>query len=174
MLKRILIATDGSENAGRAVALGSDIAGKYGAEVVLLHILMRDHLSDAMRDLARVEYHSDDKRFSEAIAMIPEGRFPIVDFLPRNAATEDEALQAAADYILGNAETVAKEHGVSETVKRTENGRPASRILEVAEEVGADMIVTGARGISDLKSMVLGSVSHRLVSTATIPCLTVH
>jgi nucleotide-binding universal stress UspA family protein len=155
------------------VKLGCDIAEKYSAEVVLLHVLLRDHLTDSLQELAQVEYHSSDKPFSEAIAAIPEGRFPIVDFIPKNAATQDEALAAAADYILGAAETIAKKHQILKILKITEDGRPAKRILKAAEEIGADMIVTGARGISDLKSLVLGSVSHRLVSTASFPCLIV-
>ena len=42
MIKTILVATDGSDHAEKAVDLAADIAGKYGAHLVLLHVLLRD------------------------------------------------------------------------------------------------------------------------------------
>jgi len=42
MIKTILVATDGSDHAGKAVDLAADIAAKYGARLVLLHVLLRD------------------------------------------------------------------------------------------------------------------------------------
>jgi nucleotide-binding universal stress UspA family protein len=58
MIKKVLIATDGSEHARKAVAVGSDIAATYGAEVVLVHVLLRDHLSEGLRHSAEVEYEA--------------------------------------------------------------------------------------------------------------------
>ena len=49
----------------------------------------------------------------------------------------------------------------------------AARILEVAKDVKADMIVTGARGLSDLKALMVGSVSHKLTNMAPVTCITV-
>jgi hypothetical protein len=38
-MQRILVALDGSEHSDKALDLASDIAGKYGAELVLLHVM---------------------------------------------------------------------------------------------------------------------------------------
>lgn len=43
-----------------------------------------------------------------------------------------------------------------------EDGRPASVIAELAEKVGADMVVVGRRGRSGVAELVLGSTSHEL------------
>ncbi len=56
MLKKVLIATDGSDHGTKAVAFGSDIAAKYEAEVVLVHVLLRDELSENLRHMAEVEH----------------------------------------------------------------------------------------------------------------------
>ncbi|MBD1549583.1 universal stress protein [Roseibium aggregatum] len=173
MLKRIVIATDGSEHAKKAVAFGSDIASKYGAEVVLVHVLLRDHLSDAMRELAEVEYHADAGAFSKAVSEIPDARFPLAQVLPKDAVSPGQALEAVAGFVLKEAEEIAREHGATNVSRRTEDGNPAARILEVAEAVNADMIVTGARGLSDLKALMVGSVSHRLSNTAPMTCVCV-
>ena len=54
-------------------------------------------------------------------------------------------------------------------------GGPAGEaILAVAEEIGADLIVTGSRGRGRLARTVLGSVSTHLVQNASSDVLVVH
>jgi ubiquinone biosynthesis protein len=53
-VQRILVATDRSETAERAVAFASDMAERYEAELLLLRVLLSDDgiLADAARELA--------------------------------------------------------------------------------------------------------------------------
>jgi len=51
---------------------------------------------------------------------------------------------------------------------------PSPAILTTAEEIGADLIVMGTRGISGFKHVMLGSVAERTVRLARCPVLTVH
>ena len=53
-VQRILVATDRSETAERAVAFASDMAERYEAELLLLRVLLSDDgvLGDAARELA--------------------------------------------------------------------------------------------------------------------------
>lgn len=175
MIEKVLIATDGSDHAQKAVEFGSDIAAKYGAEVVLVHVLLRDELSENLRHLAEVEYQAGEggKPLSESIAMIPEGRFPVTNLQPKSAQSPGAALRAVADQILTDAERRVHEHGVSRVSRQVEDGDPVKRILEVAKDVGADLIVTGARGLSDLKALMVGSVSHKLSHLSPVTCITV-
>jgi len=52
-------------------------------------------------------------------------------------------------------------------------GDPATAILKYAEDIGADLIVSGSRGLSKIKKLLLGSVSSRIVHEARIPVLVV-
>ena len=70
-------------------------------------------------------------------------------------------------------EPVAKqlrEAGVDVVVEMLE-GSPADGILRVADVRKPDLIVMGSRGHSDLTSLLLGSVSHRVLAHARAPVL---
>lgn len=56
-----------------------------------------------------------------------------------------------------------------------EMGSPANVIIEVAEKIGADLIVIGARGAGSLSRLAshFGSVAHKIVCRAPCPVLTV-
>lgn len=62
----------------------------------------------------------------------------------------------------------------AEVSARLAAGRPAEMILSVAEEEHADVIVLGARGLGLVKELLLGSVSHRILSHASCPTLIVN
>jgi nucleotide-binding universal stress UspA family protein len=50
---------------------------------------------------------------------------------------------------------------------------PSLAITDTADELGADLIVMGTRGLSGLKHVLLGSVAERVLRTARCPVLTV-
>ena len=56
---------------------------------------------------------------------------------------------------------------------RLEEGSPAERILEVATQEPADLLVVGTHGRAGLQRAMLGSIADRLVRQATCPVLTV-
>jgi nucleotide-binding universal stress UspA family protein len=49
----------------------------------------------------------------------------------------------------------------------------AETILAEADDLGADAIVLGTRGLTGLKSILLGSVSHGVVQHASVPVIVV-
>jgi nucleotide-binding universal stress UspA family protein len=50
-------------------------------------------------------------------------------------------------------------------------GQPAKEVVSEAQRLGVDVIVMGSRGNSNIKSLVIGSVSHRVMHVA--PCAVV-
>lgn len=54
-----------------------------------------------------------------------------------------------------------------------QHGDPANAICKAAEEVRADLIIMGTRGIGLVSEMLLGSVSHHVIQHASCPVMTV-
>ena len=67
---------------------------------------------------------------------------------------------------------VARAVGVPATT-HTASGAPAAALAALAEELGADLIVVGSRGLGSVRGAVLGSVSLALLRRARTPVLVV-
>jgi nucleotide-binding universal stress UspA family protein len=178
VIKKALVAVDGSDHASKAVALGADIAAKYDAELVLLHVLLRQELPRDLQRIAAAEHLvSGDGRRAPAAAA---AGLPVADLgsylnlAVDNSAMTEDVLRVLGKRILDNAESLALDHGVRKVAKRIEDGKPVDVILEIAKSVGADLIVTGARGLSNAKALVVGSVSHKIAQMSPVTCVTVH
>ncbi len=91
-------------------------------------------------------------------------------YLPDTAEMEKTAREHAAKILT---ETCEKLEGIcgGDKVSVTSDvlfGTPESRIVETAEEMGADMIIVGSHGYSRWERLLLGSVSDSVVNHA--PC----
>jgi nucleotide-binding universal stress UspA family protein len=61
----------------------------------------------------------------------------------------------------------------SRAERRVEEGDPALKILQVAGEINADLIVMGTHGRTGLGRLLMGSVAEEVVRRAVCPVLTV-
>lgn len=64
-----------------------------------------------------------------------------------------------------------KEKKVSGTVKSMHAGSPGEGIINAAKEVGADLIVTGSRGLGTIRRTFMGSVSDYIMHHSDVPVL---
>lgn len=97
----------------------------------------------------------------------------VIDFVgmdERIRATSHDAAEALLDATITHLRAAHPDDDVTLTPVLLE-GSPAWSILEAAQ--GADLIVVGSRGRSGLKTLLLGSVSHVVVTHAEIPVVVV-
>jgi len=178
MIKTILVPTDGSDHARKAVDLAGDLAGKYGARLVLLYVVT-DRLTPAdVRALsnvarlpaeARAELERVEQEQKAAIAALSDESTRLgAAAIPLSPAL----LGAVGNIVLDDAESAARGHGASEVNAVLMHGDPARCILSMAD-AEADMIVMGTRGLSDLAGLFVGSVSHKVNQLSHCTCITV-
>ena len=99
----------------------------------------------------------------------PEGWWGIGGAPPTPEALASAVAQAREE-VLDKMEAELDLEGVDyDTV--TDVGDPASELVAIAEETGADMIVIGRRGAGLAERVVLGSVADRLAHHSPIPVL---
>ena len=177
MFKTILAATDGSDHANKAVDLASDLAVKYGAAIMLLHVLPHGHLSGDLRRFAETEHLS---RHTNPLPMSEEPTEEHITLaLARLEPTEEEepsvhyVFEILGQRILQQAQEIARGKGVVDVRSKMTDGEPVEEILKCAQEDKADLIVVGSRGLGDLKGLLMGSVSHKVCHLATCTCVAV-
>jgi nucleotide-binding universal stress UspA family protein len=171
MIKTILVPTDGSEHAKKAVTLAADIADKYDSRMVVLHVLSDDPLPENLVRMAETE-HITPTRSEPPIASTPEGRFPASTIFGQRDA-KPEIRRFVAEHLLSEAEKIAKGEGVEDVHCVIEDGDPVKEILRHAEEDTANLIVMGSRGLGDLQGLLMGSVSHKVSQLSPCSCITV-
>jgi nucleotide-binding universal stress UspA family protein len=174
MIKTILVPTDGSGHAKKAVTLAADIAEKYDARLVLLHVMPRGPLPDALRHMAEIEHVVEGgvPGAVSATASIPAAKFP-AGIVRGEDAHDREVVEFVGRKILGNAEDIAKAKGIVDYETALEDGNPVKRILDYADKENANLIVMGSRGVSDFNGLLMGSVSHKISHLAKCTCITV-
>jgi nucleotide-binding universal stress UspA family protein len=175
VIKTIVVPTDGSGHANKAVDLAIDIAARYGARLVLLHALLRH--TTAAEIPALLEGTQLPESLREKLKEVQDTAFDVaattfgdaIVFLP----IPEEVLREIGAVILENARESASARGVKEIAVHTVDGEPARNILSVAEHEKADMIVMGSRGLGNIAGLLQGSVSHKVSHLAQCTCVTV-
>lgn len=149
MYQSILVPVDGSRHAEKALQVAALLAKGVSATLHLMTVAEFPPDNLGLFTGGAAEPFSEEERETLAAGMKEEAHQAI-----------DKA-RAAVD--LAGIE-------VKEVVRQ---GRPAERIVGAAEELGVDAIVMGSRGVSDVRGMVFGSVSHKVSHTAGCSVITV-
>ena len=87
------------------------------------------------------------------------------------AAKNEERMHEEAEENAAEAAEGARERGL-EAIEVVETGIPAEKIVEYADE-NVDAIVIGTHGRSGMRRVLLGSVTDKVVRTASVPVVTV-
>jgi len=173
MIKTVLVPIDGSDHSNKAVVLAADIADRYDARLVVMSVLGHGPLSASLRRMAEVEHLTTGGSSSSPIAAVPEGRFPASTTTVAAPETEHAVYEFVAQKVLDSAKRTARKKGITRIDTVMEEGDPVKRILERADKENANLIVMGSRGLSDLKGLLMGSVSHKVSHLAPCSCITV-
>jgi nucleotide-binding universal stress UspA family protein len=175
MIKTLIVPTDGSEHGDKAVELAADLAEKYNARLLILHVLLRSEQMPGLRSLCeRLNAPADlmAKLEAEAEQMARVAALAYAE-MPVAVQMSKEFLDAVGQLVCDRARATAKKHGATDIDVEIVDGVPADTVLAAAKHENADMIVMGSRGLGRIEGFLLGSVSQRVNHLATCTCITV-
>ena len=145
MFQHILLPTDGSDPALRAVTRGVELAARLGARVTVMTAV--EHFPAHIMASA---------------------------YRPVDAPAEPPGLQVA-EQRLAQAEALARQAGVPCQRLLAREPQPVFRaILDAAQASGADLIVMGTHGMGLVERLFVGSQTQRVLAHTQIPVLTMH
>jgi nucleotide-binding universal stress UspA family protein len=140
-MNRILVETDGSEGADRAIDYAARRAKDDGAELLIVNVVGGYGLPEKV-----------------LLALTNDQSVLLKELLESESA---QTLTAAKDR--------ARKAGVGMILLESRTGEVAQTIIKLAEEMKADAIVVGKRGASRVAGALLGSVSQKLVILSPLP-----
>ena len=140
MIRSIVVGTDGSETATKAVREAAQLAAALNAGM----------------EIVSAYEPVGSQRLKEEARQVPDDLQWMVS--PREDV--EATLREAAEMV--------KEVGVDAVKCHAREGDPADAILDVAEEQGSDLIVVGNKGMTGAKRFLLGSVPNKVSHHA--PC----
>lgn len=149
-IKKILIAYDFSPCADRALAMGTTIAAKFDAEVIVANVVDQRNIDAIEQAVNRAILAKISETPAEMVREYKENRL--------------QKLQAVLkeDWKAGN-----------RLKPKICVGEPVQEILALAEEQHVDLIVMGARGHNRMARLLTGSKAESLFRISSIPILSV-
>ena len=144
-LKHVLVATDFSDASGAALAYGRELAHSFGAALTVVHVV---------DDISMRAYGVDSGVFLTDPQVQRQFEDDARKQIDAEISDEDRIQLTAAGVVLMSS-------------------APSAAIVNYAYESGIDLIVMGTHGRSGFAHLLMGSVSERVVQTASCPVLTV-
>jgi nucleotide-binding universal stress UspA family protein len=142
-IKRILVPTDFSDCAVPAVRYAAELADKFAAELVLLHVV------------------------PDAVLALPDAVMPTPVPAADLQSLTDAGHEGLAHLIA--AEKLEARHPRAEV----RIGSPATEIIAAAKDLHADLVCISTHGRGGLARVILGSVAELVVRQSPCPVLTV-
>ncbi len=140
----VVVGTDGSPTAQRAVTQAAELAAADGARLVIVTAFVPKGTASADVD-----------------AVPADIRFTLTD-------------RVQAEELANRGREVAKELGVAKVVVQAIAGDPGSVLLEAAKDFDADLIVVGSKGLTSHAHFILGSVAASVAHHAPCDVLVAH
>jgi nucleotide-binding universal stress UspA family protein len=154
LFEKILVPTDGSEHSMRALDAAIQIAKRFHGKITLIHVYS----------------------VSVTPVIIPEPSTLTPPAAPMLAPVEmskvAEASRDAGNRILASGAEKAKTEKVEVETTLIE-GHTVQEIVKTAKEGGFSLIVIGARGLSHIRILLLGSTTDGVIHHSACPVLVV-
>ena len=149
-INRILYATDLSKTAREAMDWTRSLAGKYEAEITIIHII-----PDVDKKIASFGAGRTDPSISEERQKLIDSKKEEILRLCKERQKDRPDCKLDLDHIL------------------VKTGQPAKEILATVDSGHYDIVIMGTHGQGLISKLLTGSVAKRVVEECKIPVLTI-
>ena len=143
-IRNILCPVDFSENSRHAISAAKELASLFSADLHLCHVIP-SHLLKEKKAVWKSLGKEDREKFDDTMRLEAESQFVLL----------------CNEYGIDNGGEIF-------------HGAPASVISSISEEREYDLIVMGARGLSYMQTVLIGSTTEAVLKTSPCPVLIVH
>ena len=164
-VKKILYATDLSENARYAFAYAVSLADLYNAAITILHVLPE---VPELLDQSVIGYISAERWEEIKSQQLEEAKEALIGKRREHLAIKEALLQFSEDV-------KQQQQGAGFTTDEVivVRGNPVEEIIKNAEERNCELIVMGTHGLGTLADAMLGSTARRVIRRSKTPVLVV-
>ena len=164
-VKKILYATDLSENARYAFAYAVSLANLYNAGITMIHVLPE---VPALLDQTVIGYISEDRWKEIKSQQMDEAKEALIGKKREHLAIKEALHQFSEDVKQQQAGD-----GFTTDDIIVLRGNPVEEIIKSAAEYNCDLIVMGTHGHGTLEDVMLGSTARRVIRRSKIPVLVI-
>ncbi len=144
MIKKIMIATDGSDTSKKAAMIGIDIAYRANGSITALYVM----------EILRLAH-------LPGYATMPGLKEKILELMQEEGQQATKFVEDQAQEMLVSCEKIVAQ------------GSPSEEILKISQSRGIDLIIMGSLGRTGMEKILLGSVAEKVVLQSPIPVLLV-
>ena len=146
MFNHILCPTDLKERSDAAVKKAVQIAHQFGSKITLLNV-HEEFMDKGERKMLRVSVDKMKEKYKRIAIESKEEMKTVIHKL--------HADDIEVDYLL-------------------HSGKPENVIVELAEQLGTDLIVIGTDGRDNVIDFVVGTITEHVINAAPCPVLVIH
>jgi nucleotide-binding universal stress UspA family protein len=164
-VKKILYATDLSENARYAFAYAVSLADLYKAAITMIHVLPE---VPVLLDQSVIGYISAERWEEIKSQQLDEAKEALI-----GKKREHRAIKEALHQFSEDVKQQQDGGGFTTDEIIVERGNPVEEIIRNAKEQNCDLIVMGTHGHGTLADAMIGSTARRVIRRSKIPVLVV-
>ncbi|HHE73789.1 MAG TPA: universal stress protein [Desulfobacteraceae bacterium] len=163
-IKKILYATDLSESSRYTFAHAINMANRFGAGLIILHVMTEIQNLDTS-----ISYHIGKAQWEKIKQQRQQDASETLIGKKRNDLAIRDALEK---YCEGANECLLERSFVTDEII-VERGDPAKHILKYSKDRNCDLIVVGSHGQGSLAGAMIGSTAKLVLKKSTVPVLIV-
>jgi nucleotide-binding universal stress UspA family protein len=123
--------------------------------------------------MAEIEHLVPERLKSAKEAVANDTGFGAVVRNVEKGGEAHQILEKLGEHLLQTSADDAREKGISSVQTKLLQGDPATELIHLIKSEKADAVVSGSRGLGNLRGLLIGSVSNKLSQHAPCACIMV-